>query len=260
MIPKIIHYCWFGGKPLPELAVKCINSWKEFCPDYEIVRWDESNTDLNENDYIKEAYESKKWAFITDYVRLKVLYEYGGIYMDTDVEVCKPLDPFLFERAFSGFENEHQIPTGIMAGEEGHPFFEKLLEYYNDRHFIKEDGTFDITTNVKTITAIGLENGFIPNDTKQTFCDFTVYPHDYFCPKNFDTGEIYITERTVCIHHFDGSWKTRLDNIIWYIERCDKSKKTEYKIRWMLSLPLKVINEIKKNGFINAIKVIKNKI
>lgn len=208
MIPKIIHYCWFGEKPLPELAEKCIASWKKFCPDYKIKRWDESNTNLTENDYIREAYENKKWAFITDYIRLKVLYEFGGIYMDTDVQVCKSLDSFLTESAFSGFENDHQIPTGIMASEKEHPFFKKLLEYYVDRHFVLDDGTFDQTTNVIIITEIGLKNGFIPNDQKQTFCDMTFYPHDVFCPKSHLTGEIQWTDNTVCIHHFDGSWKT----------------------------------------------------
>ena len=208
MIPKTIHYCWFGGKPLPELALKCIDSWKEFCPDYEIICWDESNTDLNENDYIREAYENKKWAFITDYVRLKVLYEQGGVYMDTDVQVCKSLDLFLNNSAFSGFENDHQIPTGIMASEAGHPFFKRLLKYYDGRHFVQKDGSFDQKTNVETITEIGSENGFIPNDTLQTVCGMTFYPHDYFCPKSHVTGEIHTTENTVCIHHFDGSWKT----------------------------------------------------
>lgn len=211
MIPKIIHYCWFGGKPLPKLAEKCIASWKEFCPDYEIRRWDESNTNLNANDYICEAYENKKWAFITDYIRLKVLYEIGGIYMDTDVQVCKSLDSFLFDAAFSGFENEYQIPTGIMASEAGHPFLKELLAYYEGRHFIKADGSFDQTTNVETITRIGLKNGLIPNDTKQTICGMTFYPHDVFCPKSHVTGEINGTESTVCVHHFDGSWKTETE-------------------------------------------------
>ena len=111
MIPKIIHYCWFGGKPLPELAQKCIASWKKYCPDYEIKEWNESNFNLNSCDYVREAYEAKKWAFITDYVRLYAMVTEGGIYMDTDVEVIKPLDPFLKHKAFSGFEDEVSIPT-----------------------------------------------------------------------------------------------------------------------------------------------------
>ena len=123
MIPKTIHYIWFGGNPLPEDAKRCIDTWKKYCPDYEIKEWNESNFDVAQNDYIKEAYEAKKWAFVSDYARLKVLVEYGGIYMDTDVEVLKPLDRFLSERAFSGFEDADAIPAGIMACEKGFELF-----------------------------------------------------------------------------------------------------------------------------------------
>lgn len=206
MIPKIIHYCWFGGQPLPELAVHCIESWKKYCPDYKIIRWDETNTNLQENDYIKEAYKIKKWAFITDYVRLKVLYEYGGIYMDTDVEVFKNLDCFLTEKAFSGFESVDHVPTGIMASESKHPFFKELLDYYKGRHFIKDDGSYDETTNVITITNIAVANGLQLNDQKQTVCDMTFYPHDFFCPKDHRSGKTFLTNNTYCIHHFNGSW------------------------------------------------------
>ena len=136
MIPKVIHYCWFGGKPLPKLAKKCLASWKKFCPDYEIIRWDESNFDVNGCDYSREAYEAKKWAFVSDYARLKVIVDNGGIYMDTDVEVVKPLDEFLSHEAFSGFENPRSITTGIMACEKGFaPFAEMLNEYYT-QHFL----------------------------------------------------------------------------------------------------------------------------
>ena len=128
MIPKIIHYCWFGGNELPEMAKRCINSWKQVLPEYKIIRWDESNFDIC-NTYVKEAYENKKYAFVTDYVRLYTMYTYGGIYMDTDVEVLKPLDKFLVNKAFSGFENYMNIPTGIMACEKGYPDFKELLSY-----------------------------------------------------------------------------------------------------------------------------------
>lgn len=211
MIPKKIHYCWYGGKELPELALHCIESWKKYCPDYEIIRWDETNTDLNENDYIREAYEAKKWAFITDYVRLKALHTYGGVYMDTDVELVAPIDGFLKYGAFSGFENNTQIPTGIMAASEGHPFFGELLSYYDGRHFVKDDGSFDCTTNVQTITDIALRNGFRPDNTFQEVCGMAFFPRDYFCPKDHSTGIINRTENTVCIHHFDGSWHTDLE-------------------------------------------------
>ena len=206
MIPKTIHYCWFGGKPLPELAVKCIESWKKFCPDYEIVRWDESNFDFESCAYAREAYEAKKYAFVSDYMRLKVLVEHGGIYMDTDVEVVKPLDKFMSEQAFSGFETDTMIPTGIMACEKGFAPFNELLGQYDTRHFMLEDGGMDLTTNVTVITYYFVGYGLIQNNTKQTINGFTIYPKDYFCPKNGATSEFHITENTHTIHHFAGSW------------------------------------------------------
>ena len=152
MIPKKIHYCWFGGKELPELAKKCIASWEKFCPDYEIIRWDESNFNINICKYVTEAYQNKKFAFVTDYVRLYAMHTQGGIYMDTDVELTKNLDIFLDNQGFSGFESEEHIPTGIMASEKGFSLFEELLSYYTDRSFVKEDGALDTTTNVEIIT------------------------------------------------------------------------------------------------------------
>lgn len=206
MIPKIIHYCWYGGKPLPELAQKCLESWHKYCPDYEIIRWDESNTDLVSNQYVKEAYESKKWAFITDYVRLKVLYEVGGIYMDTDVQIIASLDAFLTNKGFSGFENENQVPTGIMAAEKGNQFIGYLLHDYDNRHFLDADGKPNLKTNVDTITEISLQKGLRLNNKYQVVEDFTFYPSDFFCPKDSRTLKIHLTENTVTIHHFAGSW------------------------------------------------------
>lgn len=209
MIPKIIHYCWFGGNELPGLAIHCINSWKKYLPEYEIKEWNESNVDLNENVYIKEAYENKKWAFITDYIRLKVMYEYGGIYMDTDVEVLKPLDEFLKNEAFSGYETDEYVPTGIMASVKRQRFIEKLLTYYSDRHFVDTDGILDMTTNVKIITNIAVNYGLNPNNTKQIIEGMCFYPKDFFCPKDRVDGVVYATENTACIHHFNGSWLSR---------------------------------------------------
>lgn len=136
MIPKVIHYCWFGRGKMPELANKCIESWKKYCPEYEIIEWNEDNFDVNCCPYVKEAYESRRFAFVTDYVRLYAMYTQGGIYMDTDVEVVRNLDEFLGHQGFSGFESETQIPTGIMAGEKGFPLFKDLLAYYDGRHFL----------------------------------------------------------------------------------------------------------------------------
>ena len=208
MIPKVIHYCWFGGNPLPELAQKCIESWKKFCPDYEIKQWDETNFDVNCCDYVREAYEAKKWAFVSDYARLKVLYEYGGIYMDTDVEVIKSLDSILQFEAVSGFESARRVPTGLIASEQKHMMICEFLKDYENIHFIREDGSFDLTTNVSRITQCLFEYGLRQNDTFQTLNGFTLLPTDYLCPKNCITKKMSITDNTLTIHHFDGSWLT----------------------------------------------------
>lgn len=209
MIPKTIHYCWFGRNPKPELAKKCIRSWKKHCPDYEIIEWNEDNFDISSSPlYVRQAYEAKKWAFVTDYVRLWALTELGGIYMDTDVEVKKPLDKFLHHQAFSGFEDETCIPTGIMACEKGFPLFQKLLDYYSTASFYNPDGTPNLTTNVATITNLCLERGFVPNNTFQVVEGFALYPKDVFCPVSYQTGKLKNTRNTATIHWFSGSWQT----------------------------------------------------
>lgn len=210
-IPKIIHYCWFGGNPLPEMAQKCIASWKKYLPDYKIIEWNESNFDINYNDYVKEAYEAKKYAFVSDVARLYALVNYGGIYMDTDVEVIRSLDNLLNNLSFSGFESNFQISTGLMACRKGNSMFLEFLEDYKGRHFIREDGSFDFTTNVTRITNICLKYGLKQNNTYQVVNGFTLYPKDYLCPKDHETKIINITKNTYTIHHFDGSWKREED-------------------------------------------------
>ena len=209
MIPKIIHYCWFGRGEKPELAVKCIESWRKFLPEYEIKEWNEDNFDLDKYPYAREAYNNRKFAFVTDVVRLYALYNEGGIYMDTDVEVLKPLDSLLLYKGVSGFESSTQIPTGLMASQKGLPLMKELLDEYNDLHFVKPNGTFDMTTNVERITKTCLKYGFVPNGKQQLIEDFTLLPSDYLCPKDYKTGKIHITEKTLCIHHFSGSWQPR---------------------------------------------------
>lgn len=211
MILKKIHYCWFGGNPLPELAQKCIASWKKYCPDYEIIEWNESNFDVNCCDYVREAYEAKKWAFVSDVARLYALVHHGGIYMDTDVEVLRSLDDLLVYEAFSGFESKDRIPTGLMACREGQPLFVELLHDYDNAHFLKSDGSYDTTTNVTRITNICLKYGLRLDNTLQTVNGFTLFPYDYFCPKDVETKVLTITDNTYVIHHFDGSWLTEED-------------------------------------------------
>lgn len=204
MIPKKIHYCWFGGKELPEDVKSYIETWKKYCPDYEIIEWNENNFDVTQNQYCKEAYEAKKWAFVSDYARLKVLYDYGGIYMDTDVEVVKPLDDLLQYNWFSGFESEDRIPTGTMGAGWNSTVIKIFLDNYNERHFIKDDGSFDLTTNVEVMTKLLKEKYKVQlNNTRQIFDDNSLLlPFDYLCAKSFFTGEISETENTYTIHHF----------------------------------------------------------
>ena len=195
---------WWQG--IARFGKKCIESWKKYCPDYEIKEWNEKNFDLNSNDYVKEACEAKKWAFITDYVRLYALAIYGGVYMDTDVEVIKNIDCFLVNETFSGFEDEKTVPTGIIASTKNNKLLKEFLDYYDGRHFIRENGTYDMTTNVTTITNISYKYGLKLDNTIQTIMGFCFYPHDYFCPKSHITGEITLTDNTYTIHHFSGSW------------------------------------------------------
>lgn len=217
MIPKIIHYCWFGKGKMSPLAKECIKSWKKYLPDYEIKEWNEDNFDLNLYPYAREAYDNKKYAFVTDVVRLYALYHEGGIYMDTDVEVLKSLNPLLNHTAFSGFEDDHNIPTGIMASEKHGIWAKENLDYYKNKHFIRKNGELDLTTNVVTITKYMLTIGLKQNNTYQDFPNLiTLFPKDYFCPKSHITRKIELTNNTYTIHHFDGSWmkKNKVINIL----------------------------------------------
>ena len=207
MIPKIIHYCWFGRGKMPELAEKCIASWKKYLPEYEFKLWNEDTFDINSNRFVKEAYNNKKFAFVTDVVRLYALYNNGGIYMDTDVEVLKPLDDFLKYPAFSGFENDVAIPTGIMASEKGNEWVKRELSYYDNISFIRSNGAFNTKPNVQIITEHAYEMGFVANNEFQILNDeLVIFPKDFFCPKSYVDGSITLTENTHCIHHFAGSW------------------------------------------------------
>lgn len=206
MIPKKIHYCWFGGAPLSKRALRCMDSWKHFCPDYEIVRWDESNSPLSDCTYVRQACQRRKWAFASDYVRLTALCEQGGIYLDTDVELVAPLDAFLEQEAFLGLERAGKAATCLMACEPGHPFFRRALEQYSGLSFLREDGSVDDTTNVERLSALLAAEGLREENVTQRLCGVTVYPTDYFCPKSLDTGRITRTPRTCAIHHFDASW------------------------------------------------------
>jgi len=208
MIPKTIHYCWFGRGEKPELALRCIESWKKYCPDYEIVEWNEDNFDINSNLYVKQAYEARKFAFVTDYVRLWAMYNHGGIYMDTDVMVLKSLDEYLDQEAFCGFESQTKINTGTLACVRGFALFKELLADYENRVFFHADGTMDMTTNVETISNLMIPRGFVPNGEKQTVEGLTIYPKNIFCPPHNRLGDAAYIKDTVAVHYFSGSWKS----------------------------------------------------
>ncbi len=207
MIPKTIHYCWFGEKMLPQLALDCIASWHKYMPEWEFKLWNEENFDVNSTPYTKEAYETDKMAFVSDYVRLWALEKEGGLYMDVDFEVYKPFDNLLHYHAFAGIEGSKRQPVmmGVCASEPHGQWVTEMLEAYRDRHFLKADGTMDLTTNVQFITALMAANGFRQDGTEQDYKDLHVFPVDYFSPRH-TTGEYIRTENTYCEHKGLESW------------------------------------------------------
>lgn len=219
-IPKVIYYCWFGRGKLPTLAEKCIKSWKKYCPDFEIICLNEDNFDISQNKYAKEAYDAGKWAFVSDYARLKVLYENGGIYLDTDVELLKPIDDLIEENGFMGFDDNGVISTGLgFACEKANPLVGTLLKDYDDISFILPDGSYDITPcpdrNTKTIIDMGMDI----NNKSQVFMGIRMLPEDYLCPIKYYTGKKIITENTYSIHHFCASWTSPTAKRTLFIKR-----------------------------------------
>lgn len=208
MIPKKIHYCWFGGNPLPLLAQKCIESWRINLPDYEIIEWNETNYNVHKIPYISQAYEAKKYAFVSDYARVDILNEYGGVYFDTDVEVLKDMSPILDKGPFLGLEAPGAIANGLgMATEKGDAILEEILNSYRNENFVNPDGSFNLKTVVTRVSDIFKKYGFTNEGARiQNVANYSIYPPEYFSPKNVVTGIIRITENTYTIHHYDASW------------------------------------------------------
>lgn len=214
LIPRTIHYCWFGGNPLPEQATLCIESWKKYCPGYEIVEWDESNFDITCCAYVHEAYEAKKWAFVSDYARFWILYHQGGIYFDTDVEMIKTIDDILAEGSFMACETKNEIkkqynvnPGLGVAAVPGLPLYLELLEDYQASHFVDKEGIMDQTTVVDHTTRILFKHGFDNRqDSIQKVAGIVVYPSSFFCPLDYNTGVLHITDNTRAIHWYSASW------------------------------------------------------
>lgn len=209
LIPQVIHYCWFGGKELPDLYKRCIDSWYKHCPEYQIIEWNESNCNLEENLFAKQAYEVGKYGFVPDYFRLKIIYEHGGIYLDTDVELVKNLDSLRYNEAFCGMELPGEAALGLGFGAiSHHSVIKKMLERYDKMQFIKEDGTYEETASPVWQTKDLLELGMQYGNRLQEVSGMTIYPTEVLSPKSVITGETNLTEYSYAIHHYDGSWVT----------------------------------------------------
>lgn len=205
MIPKIIHYCWFGEAEKSELHMKCIESWKKNLPDYEIVEWNEKNFNVNEILYVKQAYENKKYAFVSDYVRLYALYNYGGIYFDLDVEVKKNLDCFLGYQCIFSFESVNMIASAVIFASPYSPIIKDWMESYKDRKFFTGN-RFDLTTNVYKITELLNEYGFSMNGETQVINNICVFEKTYFCPYGIGDDINSINKESYTVHWCEGSW------------------------------------------------------
>lgn len=207
MIPKIIHYCWFGGKPLPKLAKECIKSWKKYCPDFEIKEWNEKNSPLNLFPFVEDAVKAKKWAFVSDVIRLYALASEGGIYMDTDVELLKPLTPFLSHHAFTGYERDsNKLQTAIFGAEMQAQWILDNISVYEKLCFKFNTSYYQPIINNNLQSNLLLEKGIILNGQYYKSDYITIYPKDYFCPMSYVSHFIERTECTVCIHYYSFSW------------------------------------------------------
>ena len=262
MIPRIIHYCWFGGNPLPELAKKCIESWKKYLPDYEIREWNESNYNVTACDYAKEAYEEKKWAFVSDYARFDILYHHGGIYFDTDVELIAPIDDILQKGAFMGMEDDRcGVNSGLgLAAEPHQQIYREILNRYKGRHFKSQSGVIDQLDVVKFVTPIFQEYGYQLEPKIQTVDGITIYPKEYFCPLDYATGQLHIGKNTRSIHHYTASWKSEKDLKWQKVNKWAHMTFKQYTADKIMCFPaVRLVGSIYRNGIAKTVLAILKK-
>lgn len=208
MIPKKIHYCWLSGDPFPPLIQKCIDSWRKFLPDYEFILWDKPKLDSIHSSWATQAFECKKYAFAADYLRCYSVYKFGGIYLDTDVEVCKSFDEFLTNESFMGFDSRGDLEAAIFGAARHAQWLKKALDFYEGRRFVNPDGGFNIITMPKVFKmALADELASVHDKNIVNRCStISLYPYDYFSPKDYANGIIKTTPQTVAIHHFNAGW------------------------------------------------------
>lgn len=214
MIPKVIHYCWFGKKEKPEIVKKCIKSWSEFLPDYTIIEWNEDNFDIESYLFTKQAYDIGNYAFVSDYVRVYALYNYGGIYLDTDTEILESLDSFLSQPSFWGFEEKNFIATSIIGSESKNELIKDFLDYYDSLSLYDEAGYVKKFTNVVVVTELLKNRGIVLDGTLQIVEGIaTIYPQEYFSPYDYINCYMKKTANSVAVHHFHKSWLPLSDRI-----------------------------------------------
>ena len=219
-IPKIIHYCWFGRGEKPDIVRRCIDSWKENLIGYEIKEWNEDSFDINSNDFVRQAYENKKYAFVSDYVRVFALYNYGGIYLDTDVEVIQNFDKYLDNESFWGFEVGNYVATSTIGAAKGNKLIKMFLNSYYSKTFLNEDGSFNVTTNVKIVSKIFKDLGIKLNGEYQKIEGIgAIYPLEIFSPYDYRYYEDLKNKDTVCIHHYYKSWLPLKQKIRQYLKK-----------------------------------------
>lgn len=224
-IPKVIHYVWFGKNPKTKSIKKCIASWRKYCPDYKIIEWNETNYNIRKNRYMYEAYKAKKWAFASDYARYDIIYQFGGIYLDTDVELVASMDPLLHNKMFMCFLEDKRLNSGLGFGSIPHnPIIKDILDYYNNRSFYKPNGKMDLTICNHNETRVLVRHGMVRNGKEQWLDDAHIYPREYLNPQDGIR-----TKRTIAVNHFEGSWatfahKTRLKKNAYFIKMLGRRK------------------------------------
>lgn len=249
MIPKVIHYCWFGGNDKNEMIEKCIASWKKYCPDYKIIEWNESNYDVSKHPFLKKAYDAKKWAFVSDYARIDILYQHGGVYLDTDVELISCLDSFLKYDFYAGFESAFFVNFGLGFGSvREHLLLRDILDRYDSIEFPDNDFALSMISCPRIQTDALKKYGLVCNNKNQVIKDCHIFNTEYFCPMSFKTGLTQITDKTVSIHHFDMSWNAdslkKAKSVEWKMIKVFGSKWGK-RIASVISFPQKLTAHIK---------------